>query len=167
MKLIRRKTNHKQLKAKDIPIERDRILKEQGGVCCICKSVPKRPCLDHSHKKGIKGTGLVRGVLCSSCNIFLAKSENNASRYGFSQKELPDILRSVAIFLEKDHHPLIHPSEAPKPKKLMKSSYNKLHKMYKADPCRSKFPSFPKSGKMIKALDILYYHYNLKPEFYK
>ena len=153
----------KQLKQTDVPLFREKILNEQNGKCLICGNEPKIPCLDHSHKKRIKGTGLVRGVLCSSCNIFIAKSENNCMRYGFSPEELPDILRSMANYLEKEHYPYIHPSEAPKPKKLTKRSYNSLKRAYTG---RKKFPPYPKSGKLTKPLKTLFESYNITPNFY-
>ena len=66
-----------QLKQKDLPTIREQLLREQNGICPICKRVITDPCVDHHHKKWIKGTGLIRGVLCRSCNVFIAKSENN------------------------------------------------------------------------------------------
>lgn len=44
----------------------DSMLKEQGGVCKICKTPPKGKCLavDHDPK-----TGRVRSLLCIKCNV--------------------------------------------------------------------------------------------------
>ena len=53
----------KQLKHKEVAEVRETILVQQGGVCMVCGVVPKTPCLDHSHTKRVKGTGLIRGVL--------------------------------------------------------------------------------------------------------
>ena len=157
--------NAKQLRQKDISSIRDKILiEDQDGVCYICKRVPKRPTLDHHHQKRIKGTGLVRGVLDSNMNVFLAKIENNASRYAIKAEDLPEILRNVADYLEKDQYPYIHPSEAPKAPKLKKSSYNRLKKIY---DLKRKFPEFPKSGKLTKGLTKIYEIYGIEPEFYK
>jgi len=72
---------------------------------------PKRPVLDHSHIKRIKGTGRIRGTLCSSCNVYLAKIENNATRYGIKQTVIPLVLRNIADYLELPVTPYIHPSE--------------------------------------------------------
>ena len=90
-------------------------------------------------------------------------------RYGFSQKELPDILRSMANYFERDHHPMLHPSEAPPIPKLMKRSFNKLKTKHKNAGVwkLKKLPEFPKSGKMIKALQKAYDHYGMEPEYYK
>lgn len=40
-----------------------KLLADQGGVCAICKR-PNKLCVDHCHT-----TGLVRGLLCYSCNL--------------------------------------------------------------------------------------------------
>ncbi len=176
-KLKRRKKPNKinkpkppaQLKGKDIPLIRDKLLKQQGGICPICGKKVNAPCLDHSHTKRIKGTGLVRGVLCRGCNIFIAKSENNAIRYGISQSELPTVLRNLAQYLDNSFNnplPYIHPSEAPPVPKLMKSSYNKLLKWYKGTGRAKAFPPFPKSGKLTKPLLKLYTESGIDPEFY-
>ena len=157
-----------QLKHKDLKEYRNRILKtDQNGLCAICNKIPKRPVLDHHHKKKIKGTGLVRGVIDSNMNVFLAKIENNAMRYGISNDDLPDILRSIANYMEKEQYPLIHPTEAPKEKKLKKSSYNKLLKVYKESESKLKFPSYPKSKRLTKPLEKFFNRYNILPEYYK
>jgi len=153
-----------QLKAKDIPEIRDRILKEQNGKCLICNNPPKRPCLDHHHKKRIKGTGLIRGVVCSNCNIMISKAENNCVRYGFTQEELPEILRAIADYLERPHLPYIHPSEAPKKPKLMKSSYNKLKKALEGTEYIC--PDMSKSGVLTKPLEKAFKQAGIKPKFY-
>jgi hypothetical protein len=47
------------------PEEYDVILAHQGGVCAICLRPPRtmRLSVDHHH-----GTGLIRGLICYSCN---------------------------------------------------------------------------------------------------
>ncbi len=165
----------RQLKSSDVPKLRKFLLKKQDDKCPICSKEIKDACLDHSHIKRIKGTGLIRGVLCRTCNVFIAKSENNCTRYGIKQVDLPTILRACAAYLERKHLPYIHPSEAPKPPKLMKSSYNKLCKKHHAylllhngkgeSPC--KLTPFPKSGKLTKPLEKLFEFHNLEPGFYK
>ena len=160
--------NIKQLKSKDISKIRERILEEdQNGLCWICGKIPKRPCLDHEHKKRVKGSGHIRGVLCSNCNVFISKSENNCIRYGIKIEELPKILRKTADYLEKRQYPFIHPSEAPKPLKLMKISYNKLIKTLQRKRFTKKIPEYPKSGKLTNKLKELYELMDLKPKYYK
>lgn len=155
----------RQLKSSDVSKLRKFILKKQGGKCAICKNETDDPCLDHSHTKRTKGTGLIRGVLCRKCNVFIAKSENNCVRYGIDQKDLPTILRSCADYLERKHLPYIHPSEKPKDPKLMKSSYNKLKKALEGTDF--KCPAMSKSGKLTKPLQRAFDHCGITPEFYQ
>lgn len=73
---IRKSMNWRKLgmKGKDITYERySSILEEQGGVCAICGSAPKKGRMlawDHCHK-----TGAPRGILCNQCNLCLAQFE--------------------------------------------------------------------------------------------
>ncbi|MFF9120883.1 endonuclease VII domain-containing protein [Streptomyces massasporeus] len=63
--------------------ERDGLIASQGGVCCIClAAVPEH--VDHCHK-----TGMVRGVLCFSCNAALGQF-----------KDRPDAIRRAAAYVE-------------------------------------------------------------------
>jgi len=142
-----------QLKAKDVKEVRTTLLEQQDGLCLVCRTIPKRPCLDHSHTKRVKGTGLVRGVLCSNC-----------MRYGFSQKELPNILRSMAEYFERDHHPMRHPSEAPPIPKLTKSSYNRMVKALKGTGYKP--PAYARSGTLTLPLKKAFKQANVLPEFY-
>lgn len=153
-----------QLKHSEVADLRNKLLKEQNGICPICTKEITSPCLDHDHKKKIKGTGRVRKVVCSRCNILIAKMENNCVRYGVQQSELPLILRNMAVYLESPQTNYIHPSEAPKAKKLMKSSYVQLKKLI-GDT--QKVPDFPKSGVLTKSLQKLFDKYKLEPKFYK
>lgn len=154
----------KLLKHSDVPDVRNQLLEQQGNLCLICQNQAKSPCLDHSHTKRNKGTGLVRGVLCRSCNVLVAKMENNCVRYSIEQEKLPQVLRNMAAYLEKPHLQLVHPSETPKPPKLKKISYNRLKKAYKGD---ATLPEYPKSGKLTKKLERLFKLYEIEPEFYK
>lgn len=164
----------KILKTSDLPRIRKKLLKKQNGKCAICGEVPKRPCVDHQHVKKVKGTGRIRGVICSNCNVFLAKSENNAVRYGVKKEELSQRLRQIANYLDMKHTKYLHPSENEKPKKVTKSSYNKLLKIHKENLRKPsgggrtpRMIPYPKSGKLTKQLGILFKFYKLIPEFYK
>lgn len=162
------------LKDKNIKRLRERILKKQGGVCAICGREPKIACLDHHHKKRIKGTGLVRGVCCHSCNVLIAKSENNCIRCGIPQKELPFILRKIADYLEQDHYPYLHPSEIKKilPPTLMKRSYTKMIKKLKTMTTKNgkrkfRLPDYPKSGRFTNEMKTAFGRAKIPPDFYK
>jgi hypothetical protein len=64
----------------------DEILRDQGGVCAICKAEPKptkRLSVDHNH-----ATGEVRGLLCTSCNHGLGNF-----------RDKPELLRLAAEYL--------------------------------------------------------------------
>lgn len=153
-----------QLKTSDLPELREELLQEQNGICPICNKPVNRPVVDHEHQKRIKGSGQVRGVLCGSCNVFLAKSENNCTRYGISLQELPNVLRNIATYLESPQKPYMHPSEKPKEPLISKRNFNILIKMLKADTAFTrKLPEFPKSGKLNKELKILFEKYAIEP----
>ncbi|MFE5397081.1 endonuclease VII domain-containing protein [Streptomyces sp. NPDC056568] len=63
--------------------ERDQLVADQGGVCCICLAAPAAH-VDHCHE-----TGRVRGVLCFSCNAALGQF-----------KDRPDAIRRAAAYVE-------------------------------------------------------------------
>ncbi len=63
----------------------DAMIKNQGGVCVICGSIPKIFAVDHNHQ-----TGAVRKLLCRPCNAGLGQF-----------KEDPNILRKAATYLEE------------------------------------------------------------------
>lgn len=53
-----------------------KMAEEQGGACAICKVVPEISlCVDHD-----KVTGLVRGLLCASCNLFIGQAGHDEKR---------------------------------------------------------------------------------------
>jgi hypothetical protein len=65
----------------------DVMLKQQENVCAICKEVSvadRRLAVDHDH-----GTGEVRGLLCTRCNLVLGKVNDD-----------PALLRRAAEYLE-------------------------------------------------------------------
>ena len=126
-----------QLKGtKDITKHRNSILEEQGGVCAICKLTCKKYVLDHQHKRkrsdenGVNGNGCIRGVLCDGCNRIEGKVWNNAIRFG-KHEMLPQLLRNMADYLERETYPLIHPSEKPVPRRVSKKKYKQLVKLMK------------------------------------
>jgi hypothetical protein len=147
---------------------RVQLAEVQRGLCPVCGRVIQRPCLDHHHRRRLGGTGLIRGVLCSSCNVFVAKSENNCVRYGIRLAELPTILRSVATYLEQPPLPFLHPSEAPPVPKLQRRSYAALKRLHDRKPLtRRRLPPYPYLGRMTKPLAEMYNIYKQSPEYYK
>lgn len=66
------------------------LLEAQGGVCAICGGGPRgrRPdtfYVDHDHVSGV-----VRGLLCSPCNLMIGQASED-----------PSVLRSGADYLER------------------------------------------------------------------
>lgn len=66
------------------------MLRQQGGVCKICKAGPETSYkgvlhVDHNHK-----TGKVRGLLCAACNVAIGYMVDSPAR-----------LRDAATYLEK------------------------------------------------------------------
>ena len=155
----------KQLKQSDIPKLREEILDEQGGICPLCNNpIPEGcACLDHEHKRRIRGSGQLRSVLCRNCNTFLGKLENNSRRCNISLNNLPQVLRRTSKYLLQEHKPFIHPSEREKQPKLQKASYNILKRKYKG---RAKFPEYPKTGKLTVRLKQIFEQHGIEPKFY-
>ncbi len=48
------------------------MVEAQGGQCAICGTTPERLVIDHCHE-----TGVVRGLLCQSCNVGLGFMRDN------------------------------------------------------------------------------------------
>ena len=84
---------HRRAKFGITPEQYDAMLKEQGGVCAICREPETGRnragavslAVDHDHE-----TGLVRGLLCNTCNRGIGLL-----------KDRPDILRSALQYLER------------------------------------------------------------------
>ena len=157
------------IKWEDIKTVRDALLIKQGGTCPICEREIRdgEACLDHHHKKRIKGTGKIRGVLCRTCNVLLGKMENNCVRYSVAHSDLPRVLRNMAAYMERRQLPYIHPSDRPKEPKIMRSSYNELCRRIASDQPSRRLPEYPKSGKLTKPLKKLYREIGMIPKFYK
>jgi hypothetical protein len=61
------------------PWQYEELLRQQDGRCAICRTRPDRKqrlATDHSHKSGV-----VRGLLCSRCNLGVAFLENDLVGY--------------------------------------------------------------------------------------
>lgn len=83
-------SRHKWLRRYGLtPLNYDDLLSKQEGKCAICKNVPKEDKLkrtfhiDHCHS-----TGIVRGLLCSHCNLMLGFAKDNS-----------EILKEAIVYL--------------------------------------------------------------------
>lgn len=69
------------------PEKYDTMLAAQSGSCAICRRPDNEPfsmfAVDHDH-----GTGRVRGLLCTNCNVLIGHARDE-----------PEILRSAAEYL--------------------------------------------------------------------
>lgn len=73
-KILERESHRSRFKLYGITqSEYELMLAQQGGVCALCGSPPKRYRLavDHDHE-----TGKIRGLLCTPCNRWLGWYEN-------------------------------------------------------------------------------------------
>lgn len=159
-----------QLKSNEIQTIRDNILKEQNGCCALCGceiNEVSGVSLDHQHmtKKetiGEDGAGLVRGVLCRSCNLWEGKIWNSTQRYR-QPKNVNDRIEMLEKLIEYYKQPnkmLVHPNEKVKEPVVSKKNYNRLKKIYSG---RRKFPEYPASGKLTIALKQLFEDHNIEP----
>jgi hypothetical protein len=106
----------------DVKKVREELTKKQGGIDPITGLVipDKQAVLDHDHK-----TQYVRAVLHRQTNAVLGKIENLWTRYlgWWYTGTLPEFLRGVADYLEKEH-----PQDYAHPRWLKKvtTEFNKL-----------------------------------------
>lgn len=159
-----------QLKSKDIKPLRTKLLNEQNGNCKLCGETINDESgisLDHQHMTskeiiGEDGAGLVRGVLCRSCNVLEGKIWNNVSRYKQPENVADRIhfLESLISYYKESNTEFIHPNEEPKEPIVSKRNYNKLKKIYTG---RKKFPEYPKSKKLTVQLKQLFKEYSIEP----
>lgn len=150
-----------QLLHSQVKFIRNAILEKQGGICPLCDNEVIMPTLDHYHSKKQYGSGLVRGVICNTCNRIAGVIENNLLRNNIAYSDAPKVLRNIADYLLNSRTRYIHPSEKPKAPRLKKSSYNKL---IKAVSGKQKIPAY--SGKFTKKIEQLFVKYGVDPEFY-
>ena len=134
----------KKLKQSQIKATREQMLKDNKGLCPICKRpiAPQDAALDHCHK-----TGYIRDTLHRDCNSLLGKIENFIARYSIRLRDidiLKDYLSNVPAYIQADYteNPF-HPSH--------KTAEDKQLKQYKNRLKRAKLPSTKeKYKKLIK-----------------
>lgn len=150
------------LKTTEIKKIKEMLLEQQGGICLISK-IPifgEIAVLDHKHKLfkdqplGEDNAGFCRGVLHRSVNSFEGKVFNAWRRLGLHKLELtlPELLRNLADYLEREPTEYIHPTEVPKEPKLGKNEFKKLAKKYAELYPNRKPLEYPKTGKWTKQL---------------
>lgn len=89
-----------------------RLLKEQAGLCPLCRkeidlSIKGEGVIDHDHD-----TGRIRGLLHRSCNAAEGKISNAAARWGAKSSSYADIipyLKNLVAYLELPPKNLIYP----------------------------------------------------------
>jgi hypothetical protein len=102
-------------KVKDIPQLRQEYLKEQLGLCALCREPINEgeAVLDHCHK-----TGLLRSVLHRGCNAYIGHMENNLARNLITPTRLHNILNNFTQYIQ-EHKPILHPTHrTPEERKL-------------------------------------------------
>lgn len=172
----------KELKPKDIKILKEKLHKQNNGVCPLLGTkVPlDKMALDHIHKLKSEDyaddKGTIRNAIEFRANAMEGKITNNWKRYYSADEskhpiDLPSFLRNLADYLEagaycEDGDFFIHPSEVPKAPKIKKASYNKMIKLFKVKYPNKKVPAYPKSRKLTKQMDKLFTEFNIVNFYY-
>ena len=118
--------------------------------CPICKKTITNPVVDHEHKKKVKGTGRIRDTICSNCNVFIAKAENNCKRYGIILEELPEVLKNISDYFTTQQYNIIHYTEKDGKPILSKTLANKIIKWWDILYPGKKKLKYPRSGNITK-----------------
>ena len=120
-------------------------------ICPICKKTITRPVVDHEHSSRIFGTGRIRNNICSNCNVFIAKAENNCKRYNILLGELPEVLNNISKYFTQQQYNIIHYTEKDGKPILTKTISNKILKywVHLFDGKKKKI-KYPRSGIITK-----------------
>ena len=126
------------LKVKELAEVKRRLLILQSNTCMIChrnlKEMSSRNvCLDHNHENG-----MVRAVLCRSCNALEGKFYRLFIRYGLKKAgvDYQDFLFNMMRYVAFPETVMIHPKFKPKKQKVVKVDIYSRRKTNK--------PLFPK-----------------------
>lgn len=82
-----------QIRPKEIQVLREKLLKENAGICPLCNEPVIRPCLDHDH-----ATGKIRNTICSTCNVIIGAFENKCIRMG-KRRNTQEIAKNLYEYL--------------------------------------------------------------------
>ena len=93
-------------KPKDIKPLREQYLKEQLGLCALCREPidPTEAVLDHNHR-----SGYLRSVLHRGCNAYIGHMENNQARNKITPNRLTNILTNYESYVQSQK-PILHPT---------------------------------------------------------
>ena len=128
---------------------RESLLKK-SCICPICNKEIINPVVDHQHKKKVRGTGRIRNNICSNCNVFIAKTENNCTRFKIAQEELPEVLKNISEYFGAQQYNIIHYTDKESRPTLSKIQANKVLKYWEYLYPGKKKLSYPKSGVLTK-----------------
>ena len=129
---------------------RESFLKK-SCICPICNKEIVSPVLDHQHKKKVRGTGRIRNNICSNCNVFIAKIENNCTRFKIAQEELPEVLKNISDYFGAQQYNIVHYTDKESRPTLSKIQANKVLKYWEyLYPGKNKKLTYPKSGVLTK-----------------
>lgn len=100
-----------------------RWLKEQGGICPLCRkpidtTIKGEAVVDHDHD-----TGLIRGVLHRSCNAAEGKIANAAGRWGVGKMSyalIVPFLQNLVEYLQSPDKGYIYPTHLTEDEKRLK-----------------------------------------------
>ena len=128
---------------------RESLLKK-SCICPICNKEIVNPVVDHQHKKKVRGTGRIRNNICSNCNVFIAKTENNCTRFKIAQEELPEVLKNISEYFGAQQYNIIHYTDKESRPTLSKTQANKVLKYWEYLYPGKKKLKYPKSGVLTK-----------------
>ena len=166
----------KQMKQKDVKPLREELIKKEGGKCPVSglDITNGDACLDHAHEHSqVSETveGQVRGVLHKYANSLEGAWRSKYRRSGLADFiTFEELLLNMYTYLTENRELYLHPSHAPGPRKLMKSSYRELERevkkanQYLEKPI--KMPEYPKSGRCTKKLCELFEKFGIYPRYY-
>ncbi len=93
------------------PAEYEELLARQEGLCAICKRLLQHPNIDHNH-----AIGVIRGILCTSCNGLLGKyGDDSEALRAQADKDEPTYERERSKRADRwiDENPIATVQDAP------------------------------------------------------
>lgn len=133
-----------------VSLIRETIL-NTNNICPVCKKTINKPVVDHEHSGRIFGTGRIRNNICSNCNVFIAKVENNCKRYGIMLEELPEVLNNISKYFTQQQYNILHYTEKLGKPFLSKTTANKILKYWEhLFGGKKKKIKYPRSGIITK-----------------